>query len=54
VQFIELARKRYGVRSYKAEPVEDDRLTVGASSRPFGADGGQPASLPANRDPHQR
>jgi nitroreductase len=28
VQFIELARKRYGVRSYKAEPVEDDRLQL--------------------------
>ena len=28
MQFIELARKRYGVRSYKAEPVEDDRLQL--------------------------
>jgi nitroreductase len=26
MQFIELATKRYSVRSYKAEPVEDDRL----------------------------
>jgi len=26
MQFIELARKRYSVRSYKAEPVEEDRL----------------------------
>jgi nitroreductase len=26
MQFIELAGKRYSVRSYKAEPVEDDKL----------------------------
>jgi nitroreductase len=26
MQFIELARKRYSVRSYKAGPVEDDKL----------------------------
>ena len=26
MQFIELATKRYSVRSYKAEPVEDDKL----------------------------
>jgi nitroreductase len=28
MQFIELARKRYSVRSYKAEPVEDDKLQL--------------------------
>jgi nitroreductase len=28
MQFIELARKRYSVRSYKAEPVEDDKLRL--------------------------
>jgi nitroreductase len=26
MQFVELATKRYSVRSYKAEPVEDDKL----------------------------
>lgn len=26
MQFLELARKRYSVRSYKPEPVEDDKL----------------------------
>ena len=28
MQFIELARKRYSVRSYRAEPVEDDKLQL--------------------------
>jgi len=28
MQFIELATKRYSVRSYKAEPVEDDKLQL--------------------------
>ena len=28
MQFIELARKRYSVRSYKPEPVEDDKLQL--------------------------
>jgi nitroreductase len=28
MEFIELARKRYSVRSYKAEPVEDDKLQL--------------------------
>ena len=28
MQFIELARKRYSVRSYKADPVEDDKLQL--------------------------
>jgi nitroreductase len=28
MQFIELARKRYSVRSYKGEPIEDDKLQL--------------------------
>jgi len=28
VEFIELAKKRYAVRSYKPEPVEDDKLQL--------------------------
>ncbi len=28
MQFIELVRKRYSVRSYKPEPVEDDKLQL--------------------------
>ena len=26
MEFLELARRRYSVRSYKSDPVEDDRL----------------------------
>ena len=28
MQFIELVTKRYSVRSYKPEPVEDDKLQL--------------------------
>jgi nitroreductase len=28
MEFVELARKRYSVRSYKQEPVEDDKLRL--------------------------
>ncbi len=49
MKFSELIQKRYSVRAYKPDPVEDEKLQQVLEAAQTGADGGEPAAGPRDR-----